>query len=74
MAVARLLSGCPFVNTDEFESEALFDSVTALATTVPVTRLLNRRDDSIEAIMLAIQSQFGEIQCPTPPSSHISDE
>ena len=60
MAVARLLTGCPFVNTDEHESEALFDSVTALVENVPVIRLLNQRTNSIDDIMAAVHKQFSK--------------
>ncbi len=62
VAVARLLTGCPFVNTDEHESDALFDSVTALVSQVPVIRLQNRRDDSIEDIMEKVHQGFDNIQ------------
>jgi len=58
MAVARLLTGCPFVNTDEHESDALFNSVTGLVSKVPVIRLLSQRDDDIDDIMVAVKEQF----------------
>ncbi len=61
VAVARLLAGCPFVNTDEHESEALFDSITTLVETVPVIRLLKRRDSSFDDIMAAVKNQFSEL-------------
>lgn len=61
-AVARLLTGCPFVNTDEYESEALFDSVTGLVSKVPVIRLLSRKDDDIDDIMNAVKKQFAELE------------
>ncbi len=61
VAVARLLAGCPFVNTDEHESEALFDSITTLVETVPVIHLLNRRDSSFDDIMAAVKKQFSEL-------------
>ncbi len=51
-AVARLLTGCPFVNTDEHESDALFDSITGIVEKVPVIRLLSRKEDGIDDIML----------------------
>jgi hypothetical protein len=57
-AVARLLTGSPFVNTDAEESEKLFDAVTGLVAQVPVIRLLSRRDDKIDAIMHAVKSRF----------------
>lgn len=50
-AVARLLTGCPFVNTDEQASELLFDAVTAMVEALPIVRLFSRRDDPIEDIM-----------------------
>ena len=49
------------VNTDEFESEALFDSVTELVSKVPVILLLNRRDDHIDDIMTVVKKQFAEL-------------
>ena len=58
-AVARLLTGSPFVNTDAEESEKLFDAVTGLVAQVPVIRLLSRRDDKIDAIMRAVKNKFG---------------
>ncbi len=61
IAVARLLSGCPFVNTDKDESEALFDSVTRLVSKVPVIRLLNRRADKIDDIMNEVKRQFTQL-------------
>ena len=57
-AVARLLTGSPFVNTDAEELEKLFDAVTSLVAQVPVIRLLSRRDDKIDAIMHAVKSRF----------------
>ena len=58
-AVARLLTGSPFVNTDAEESEKLFDAVTGLVAQVPVIRLFSRRDDKIDAIMHVVKSRFG---------------
>lgn len=60
-AVARLLIGCPFVNTDEHESDALFDSVAGLVSKVPVIRLLSRKDDDIDDIMAAVKKQFASL-------------
>jgi hypothetical protein len=57
-AVARLLTGCPFVNMDASESEKLFDVVTELARHVPVIRLQTRRDDRIDSIMQAVQRKI----------------
>ena len=57
-AVARLLTGSPFVNTDAEESEKLFDVVNSLVTQVPVIKLLSRRDDKIDEIMHAVKSGF----------------
>lgn len=57
-AVARLLTGCPFVNTDESESEALFDSVTRLVSKVPVVRLLSRKNDDIDDMMFLVKKQL----------------
>ncbi|MCG6863447.1 MAG: hypothetical protein LJE70_19625, partial [Chromatiaceae bacterium] len=58
-AVARLLVGCPFVNTDAEESAALFDVLTELVTRVPTIALRNRRDDGIEEIMNAVKRGIG---------------
>ena len=63
VAVARMLTGCPFVNTDEHESDALFDSVTQLVSRVPVIRLLNRREDDIQEIMEKVEQGFMNIDC-----------
>ena len=60
-AVARMLTGCPFVNTDEHESDVLFDSVARLASRVPVIRLLNRREDEIQDIMEKVEQGFTNI-------------
>jgi hypothetical protein len=57
-AVARLLTGCPFVNTDPEESATLFDVLTGLVAKVPVIRLRSRRDDDIEAIMTKVKGEF----------------
>lgn len=57
-AVARLLTGCPFVNTDPEESATLFDVLTGLVAKVPVIRLRSRRDDDIEAIMIKVKAEF----------------
>ncbi len=57
-AMARLLTGCPFVNTDPEESAALFDVLTGLVAKVPVIRLRSRRDDNIEAIMTKVKGEF----------------
>lgn len=53
-AVARLLVGCPFVNTDEDEAAALFDVLGGLVERVPVVDLSCRRDDGIDKIMTAL--------------------
>jgi hypothetical protein len=58
-AVARLLVGCPFVNTGTDESAALFDVLTTLVNTVPVICLQSRRDDTVEGIMRAVREGFG---------------
>jgi hypothetical protein len=57
-AVATLLTGCPFVNTDAELSSSLFDAVINLVETLPVIRLTSSRDDSIENIMQAVQEQL----------------
>ena len=53
-AVADLLAGCPFVNTDTQESDRLFDAVISLVSALPVIRLVCSRDDDIEDIMAAV--------------------
>lgn len=62
VAVARLLTGCPFVNTDTDESAALFDAVTGLVARVPVIGLGCRRDDDIEHIMNAVTTEIENAQ------------
>jgi hypothetical protein len=57
-AVARLLTGSPFVNTDAEESERLFDAVTGLVAQVPIIRLFSRREDKIDMIIRAVKSRF----------------
>ena len=57
-AVARLLTGCPFINTDPEESATLFDVLAGLVARVPVIRLQSRRDDHIEAIMLKVKEEL----------------
>jgi hypothetical protein len=57
-AVARLLACCPFVNTDEHETEIMLDVLTTLATRVPVIALRSSRDDSIDSIMAAVEQQL----------------
>ena len=53
-SVAKLLTGCPFVNTDENETSRLLDVLTSLANYTPVLNLQSKVEDSIEAIMLSI--------------------
>lgn len=60
-AVATLLTGCPFVNTDAEESSRLFDAVINLVATLPVIRLISSRDDSIEGIMAAVTNKFQSV-------------
>jgi len=62
IAVAALLAGCPFVNTDEAESDALFNAVIRLATKLPVIRLSSCRDDTVGAIMTAVTRQLDNRQ------------
>ncbi len=57
-AVATLLTGCPFVNTDAEESSALFDAVINLVAALPVIRLFSSRDDNVDDIMAAITKQL----------------
>jgi len=57
-AVARLLTACPFVNDDKEESEVLFDVLTELVARVPVIKLLNRKNDKIEAIMNVVREKL----------------
>jgi hypothetical protein len=60
-AVATLLTGCPFVNTDAEESSRLFDAVINLVTQVPVTRLVSCRDANIDDIMAAVTKRLQSI-------------
>lgn len=50
-AVATLLAGCPFVNSDEAEFSLLLDALTSLVDHTPVARLAVARGDGFEAIM-----------------------
>ena len=54
-AVARLMVGCPFVNTDEHETNTLFDNLAAMVANLPVIRLQNRREDTISDIMDSVR-------------------
>ena len=60
-AVATLLTGCPFVNTDAEESSRLFDAVINLVAQVPVIRLISSRDDSIDDIMAAVTERLQSV-------------
>lgn len=60
-AVATLLTGCPFVNTIQEESEALFDAVINLSSQIPVLRLTSQRDDDIQSIMSAVETTLHSI-------------
>jgi hypothetical protein len=51
MAVAGLLTACPFVNCDTEELPALLDALTHLVSCVSVVRLAVGRDDSLEEVM-----------------------
>jgi len=53
-AAAAVLTCCPFVNTDERESEALFDAAISFVTRLPVLRLTNTKEDAACDIMAAI--------------------
>ena len=57
-AVATLLAGCPFVNTNVEESTALFDAVINLVTQLPVIRLVSSRDDKVDEIMAAVTKRL----------------
>lgn len=57
-AVATLLTGCPFVNTDAEESSRLFDAVINLVAELPVIRLISRRQDDVGDIMAAVIKQL----------------
>ncbi len=65
-AVAGLLAGCPFVNTDTVESDRLFDAVISLVTALPVIRLVCTRDDDIEDIMAAVTTGLTQQTHPYP--------
>lgn len=54
-SVAGLLTGCPFVNTDENETSRLLDILTTLTHHTPVFKLQSQVEDSIEAIMLSLE-------------------
>lgn len=55
-AVARLMVGCPFVNSDEHETSSLLDNLAQLAAQIPVLELLSRREDTIGQIMATVRS------------------
>ena len=55
LAVARLLTGCPFVNTDASESERLFDVLTELVKLTPVVNLESRIDDKVDSIIRSVR-------------------
>lgn len=57
-AVARLWTCCPFVNNDEAQYETLFSSVLSVVSKVPVMRLLSRKDDDIDRILLQVKRCF----------------
>jgi hypothetical protein len=50
-ATSRLLTGSPFVNTDQEETEDLFDVLEELVERVPIFRITCNKSDSIEDIM-----------------------
>ena len=54
-AVARLMVGCPFVNTDENETNTLFDNLAEMVAQLPVIQLQNRREDPISEIMTTVR-------------------
>jgi len=58
-AVARLLTGCPFVNTDKAESALLFDAVSEIVTKVPVIKLTSQREDDFNEIFEAVNNELG---------------
>jgi hypothetical protein len=58
-AVARLMTGCPFVNDDPDEFPALMDVLTGLVDTLPVVRLGVARDDPFDAVMAALLERNG---------------
>ncbi len=59
MAVARLLTNCPFVNTDANESEKLFDVVADLVERTPVMRLQSHIDDPVNSIFQSVRRAMG---------------
>lgn len=50
-AVAGLLTGCPFVNTDANEFPVLLDVLADIAARVPIIRVGVARDDTFERVM-----------------------
>lgn len=60
-AVAGLLTGCPFVNTDAEESSRLFDAVINLVAALPVIRLVSSRDDDVADIMVAVTKKLQSV-------------
>jgi hypothetical protein len=65
-AAAALLAGCPFVNNDEDETDTLLDTVTGLASALPVLQLTSALDDDIGAIMQCVRRELGLRDSPLP--------
>ena len=61
IALARLLVGCPFVNTDADASNKLLDRLTEVVDSVPVIELSSRRDDDIKAIMNSVKRSIYDV-------------
>jgi len=60
-AVSRIITGAPFVNCDEHESERLFDNVQALVKSLPVIDLVCRKSDGFSDIMHAVNKVLEHI-------------
>jgi hypothetical protein len=58
-SVARLVTGCPFVNDDADEFPALMDVLTGLVGALPVVRLGVARADPFDAVMAALLERIG---------------
>lgn len=57
-AVARLLIGCPFVNTDQAEFAAVFDALSVVVKKVPVIKLTSRQNDNFDDIFHVVKDKL----------------
>ncbi len=53
-AIAKLITNCPFVNSNDMEFDRLFEILKSLVEKVPIVRLRSRKDDCCEDIIAEI--------------------